>query len=608
MPSKITPPGQTKSWNRIGSPPAISNLVITIDEFSSPVTIVQFAINFEGTSTEWLNAPDNPYGYITHDGSTGNLQLFLQNLDLLANGTYKANIIVDFMNDDGLVRTLNAEIYLILSGLLPTQITTDKLTYNVVYNRDNDTLTGDSLVSIVNNTDPILLKFWQNSEVFAPAENFTNSFTLAEDSGNPFATNTQLPETGNFALPAKILRQTGEFISGFTINLLVIDGGIFVQPEKLDFEVFKAPGYEKSQTLSITNPLGIDFEVTAFPDWLTLDSTSGNTDKTITVTTNTSTKSLGKYTGIIKFEFNDKFIDVPVTLDLKGFIIIDETKDFCLDLPEVIISKKTAGANFVKIKVTATYTVLGIAQVFEKTYLQAYFKNKVLFGLGEKLHRHFPRIKKHFFDEDETVIMQKINATIKVEELDINRTAVFEQTVSNIKLFPGKKPTAYPLLSSAIYRKKNANAILFTSKVDGNHVDLKITDVSDLPSQVSFYDFPKTYAPVHVQWENQNLCPEWFTFTGDYKITPDFNHIYARNIFNAQNEKYDVTKVKTLTINTGLFLSKERALMTEIIESKLSFLKIEGKIYRAFNITKKNVEVDSTEELIARDLEFIIVE
>ena len=57
-----------------------------------------------------------------------------------------------------------------------------------------------------------------------------------------------------------------------------------------------------------------------------------------------------------------------------------------------------------------------------------------------------------------------------------------------------------------------------------------------------------------------------------------------------------------------MMLAAERLLVSEMIESKISFIKIEGKIYRCFNVTKKNVDIDSTEELVARQLEYIIVE
>lgn len=615
MPSKINPIMQTKTWNRVGSPPAVTNLLITIDEFVDPVAVVMFQLNYTNSSVEWLSAPDNPYGYISHNGSSGRLQLVLQNLDLMDNGSFEAVVQIDFENSEGgHVTTLYAYVNLVLSGVVPNTIATDKATYELVFNRATDELTGDVAVGINNNTESLLLKFWQNGSIFASAENFTTGFNLAENPAIPMATNPALPETGSVTIPAKILKQTGEFVSGFNINLVIVDGGITVQPESLYFEVFKGSS-GKSAVLTVTNPLGVDFTVTAFPAWLTLDDEDGNTSQNITVMTETGRLPVGTYSGIIRFEYNSNFLEIPVTLDLKAFIIIDESKDFCLDLPPVKVNRKSEGAKFVRIIMTAVYKVLGVTSTFEKVYQTPYFLDVASFELGEKLHRHFPRAKRHFFDETSLNFMENIVASIKVDELNANLEVLFTESASGIKLFPGKKPLAYPLLSNFIHRKKNEGAIIFTSIVDGETVELTKTAESALvnplilgTTQINFYDFPKSYAPVHVQWENQNLSPEWFTFTGDYKISPDYNHVYARNIFNAQNEKYDFSKVKTLTIDTGMMLAVERLLVSEMIESKISFIKIEGKIYRCFNITKKNVEIDSTEELIARSLEYIIVE
>lgn len=610
---KVTPKTQTIFWDRTGIPPNFE-----IETSSSNAESVYFSINFINTAVKWLEFTDYEGltdGYLYKFYTFENLVGTLKNTLDLPSGTYKAKIVFTFSKAGNPVNAvIEVEVTLILSGYSPDSISTDKSVYNLTYNRSTNELTGETAVGIINNTAPIELKFWQNGNIFASAENFTTGFNLAENPAIPMATNPALPETGSVTIPAKILKQTGEFVSGFNINLVIVDGGITVQPESLYFEVFKGSS-EKSGVLTVTNLLGVDFTVTEFPAWLILDDVAGNTSQNINVTTETDLLPVGNYTANIKFEFNDDFLLIPITLDLKVFIIIDESKDFCLDLPPVKVNRKSEGAKFVRITMTAVYKVLGATSTFEKVYQTPYFLDVASFELGEKLHRHFPRAKRHFFDETSLNFMENIVASIKVDELNANLEVLFTESASGIKLFPGKKPVGYPLLSNFIHRKKNEGAIIFTSVVGGEIVQLTKTAESVLinplvlgNTQINFYDFPKSYAPVHVQWENQNLAPEWFTFTGDYKISPDYNHVYARNIFNGQNEKYDFSKVKTLTIDTGMMLAVERLLVSEMIESKISFIKIEGKIYRCFNITKKNVEIDSTEELIARSLEYLIVE
>ena len=606
----IIPKNQIAYFNRQSIVPALQNLQVHV---YNPESLVLINVNYIGTEVEWLDLTgqieNDPLMLLQDLSGDATVQLALINLDGLSGNYYVAEI---NFKVGGITYTHKVELY--LSGTV-TLITTDKTTYNLVYDRSTDTLSGDTLVTILNNTEADLLKFWQNGNIFEAAENFTDNFTLSENSDIPLASNPALPATGNVTIPAKILKQTGEFLSGFTINLLVIDGGISVTPENLYFEIFKAPGNEKSSTLSVVNPLAIDYEITEYPTWVTLDSTTGNSDKIFTVTTETSAINSGIYSGIIKFEYDGKFIDIPVTLDLKTFIDIDETTEFCLDLPEVIISKKNEDAKFVRITLSATYLVLGVTTLFQKVYALPYFLDQAKFGMGEKLHRHFPRIKDHFFNVNNLDLLSKIDSAIKVEELDADRQPIFEQSATGIKLFPGKKPAGYPFLTNYIFRKKNKDSIIFSSLVVADKIEMSKILEKNLSNpliasiqEIRFWDYPKVFNPVHVQWENQNLVPEWFTFTGDYTISPEFNQVYARSIFNAQNEKYDVTKIKTLNIDTGLILAKERPLIEEMIESKISFIKIGSKVYRCFNITKKMTLESSKEELLSNDLEYLIVE
>lgn len=602
---------QSVNWNRADPFPGFMD--INIVSYAGADSL-RFDLTYINTAVKWLKIGGQvDVGYLD-PWDTNPVAVDVDFLNDLPNGQYKAAVIFSWTPVEGNDFVLRGEFIINITGTPPNQIATDKNPYNLVYNRSTDELTGDLAVGIVNNDDDIELKFWQNGNIFAAAENFTTGFNLAENPAIPMATNLALPETGSVAIPAKILKQTGEFVSGFNINLVIVDGGITVQPESLYFEVFKGSP-EKSAVLNVTNPLGADFQVTEFPEWLILDDVAGNTSQNINVTTETDLLPVGNYTANIKFEFNDDFLLIPVTLDLKAFIIIDETKDFCLDLPPVKVNRKSTDAKFVRITMTAVYKVLGVTSTFEKVYQMPYFLDVASFELGEKLHRHFPRIKDHFFNENNLDLLSKIDSAIKVEELDADRQPIFEQSATGIKLFPGKKPAGYPFLTNYIFRKKNKDSIIFSSLVVADKIEMSKILEKNLSNpliasiqEIRFWDYPKVFNPVHVQWENQNLVPEWFTFTGDYTISPEFNQVYARSIFNAQNEKYDVTKIKTLNIDTGLILAKERPLIEEMIESKISFIKIGSKVYRCFNITKKMTLESSKEELLSNDLEYLIVE
>ena len=125
---------------------------------------------------------------------------------------------------------------------------------------------------------------------------------------------------------------------------------------------------------------------------------------------------------------------------------------------------------------------------------------------------------------------------------------------------------------------------------------------------VNLYNFPDTFRPIHMQWENQNLVPEWFTFTGDYSISSDFTHLASKNVLSSLMQKFDTTKIKKLNINTGFILQNEIAMLEEMIISRRAFIKIEGKVYECYNVTTKLALHSTSQNIIERDLEFIIVE
>ena len=117
--------------------------------------------------------------------------------------------------------------------------------------------------------------------------------------------------------------------------------------------------------------------------------------------------------------------------------------------------------------------------------------------------------------------------------------------------------------------------------------------------------FPDQNRQNFIQFLNNNLVPEWFVFSGKYKITDDFEHVY--DTFQIDGQKYDTTEIQKLTIETGFVLKEESTLIKEIIKSKLSFLKLEGEIYRSFCISTKLVELEAELNLINYELEFLIV-
>ncbi|MEC5156680.1 hypothetical protein [Chryseobacterium sp. MP_3.2] len=611
--SRLTPASQSMTWDVTGPEPSISDISVIVIE-TKEVLYVQYSLQFVATSVNWLIATGITGSYLDFNGAGANLPLDFQNLNSLTPGVYKCNVIIEFSNDVEYVRTLTSEITLTVTGTLG--ITTDQPTYNAVFNRADNSLSGDTLVTILNNTVPKVLSFWQPSNLFEPKTGFTGSFSLEDNLTLSIASNPALPVTGTVNHQCKLLGPSSEFIAGFAINLLILDeNGIGVQPSSLAFEVIKNTT-EKTAVLSVINPLGIAFTVET-PLWLVPSVSGGSASADITLTTSTSSLNPGTHAGIVKIVFAGGFIEVPVNLLLKQFISNNWIeRNFCLDASPLYFTKINEAAKFVRTTMTATYVVNGVTSVFNQVYIVRYINDVAFFDLGKKLHTYFPRFQQHLFDlVAEIPFMQIIVADLILEELDEEYAVLLSENLNGSKFFPGSRPKMFPLFSNYEFRKKNKGSQYFVSAAEDdtvftNKIPPTVADetlVFDAKT-LKLYQYPAVFKPVHVQWENQNLVPEWFTMTGEFTISADFAHITAKNVLNSLLQKFETSKIKRLQINTGFILKEELELMEEFIDSRTAFLGIEDKIYRCFNVTSKMVLANSSESIIQRDLEFLIVE
>ena len=604
----VTPLSQNINWNRGEAMPAISSLLLK----STNAEVVEVSVQFVGTSVQWITVNGNSENYFFIDDflSSETLVLTAQNLDQLPNNNYKAVFQVIFSKSDGADKLVTSEVNLTLSGSYGAQ--TDKSIYNVIFNRINNTLTGDTTININNNPEAKLLKFWQPSDVFQPKSDFTDGFLLEDNILQSIATNPNIPLSGTFTHLCKILGPGDAYQCNFEIDMVVFnDSGIVVKQELFEFEVIKNQS-EKSANLSILNPLGLDFEIEA-PDWLSLSLYSGDDSADISVSTTTADLQAGIYNGFVKVIYDSGESSIPITLNLKEFIKIEESQ-FCLDFTPIKFTRINENGAYVKIFASALYTVMGVETLFEQSFIVPYINDQGVFDIGAKLHSYFPRYKKDLFDVQTSVeFMKPIDCSLIISELDVDYKELLVNDVINVKLMPGKEPKLYPIFSNYGFRNVKGNSEIYVAHYEVDSVLVgkihpengKIELGENL---IQLYTFPKSYQPIHIQWENSNLVPEWFTFAGGYTINSEFTHTASKNVLNSLIEKFETTKIKKLSLNTGFMLRHELDLLEEMIMNKTVFIKIEGKIYECYNSTAKLQLQTSTDNVIDRDLEFIIIE
>lgn len=609
------------TWNANQEMPLANNLLLNLQYYLVSNPSISFDIHYLQPVVPWLGliGPSvNANSITVAGGLIKNLTIQLSTgISDFPNGVYEAEIVFQasakYMNNISVYDISSYYVTLTISNNDSASIKVDKLQYNVFFNRSANTLSGETLVSILNNTTPIQLKFL--AENFATKNNLIDTFNI-ENFG--IEDNLSLPAQGNVNILGGLFKADNSRIANVNINLAIgLNSDIFVDKISLTFNINKATPQTANDSIYITNPESKTFEITT-PDWLIITVFNGmNSSGFIKLTTVSSANiSGGVHTGNVVITYENKIITIPVVLTVVSFSSFQVTTKFSLDIPEIFFNRMNAAARLVRVTISARYNLAGVETIKENVYAQPYVNEKALFRISDKIHSQFPRYKSDLFSiENDFELMKNSIIDLKFEELDVNYTVLMTETISNLKFFPGKEPKGNPLLSNFLYRKKNKKSVFFNSKIEGESIIVEKVEITDNIDElaygnntVKYYELPRNYNSIDLQFENENLAPEWFTFTGEYKITAEFSHTYAKNIFKAQNEKFDSTKTKMLTLNTGFFIKQELYLLEKLVESKLVFMKINEKVYRCFSTTQKLILDDSTEELLDRDLEFLIIE
>ncbi|MBP7356974.1 MAG: hypothetical protein KA871_02555, partial [Cloacibacterium sp.] len=321
--------------------------------------------------------------------------------------------------------------------------------------------------------------------------------------------------------------------------------------------------------------------------------------------------------------------------------------NFCLDKKLMKFYKIDEAGVFVRALLTITFRTPTETKTVERSYVLPYFEGKAEMDIGAKIQTYFLKYIKNILAEanvsqyfNQKVWYYPVSVTGTVEELDADYNIKNSETLTEIKFFAGKKPLGYPVLTNNLVRRRSADSKVIFSFISGvtniNDFGANFTSYAVVPDKVAvalkteiadqlftwpsvkqfnigvnpikIITLPNNNQTVNVAFYNSNLVPDWLTITGDFKISDDYTHTISRNVISGNEEKFDTEKTKNLTINSGFILRTELPVLEELAESKLIFLEIAGKYYKGILTTNKIGKEDSTEELISRDLEFLITE
>ncbi|KFF24779.1 hypothetical protein [Chryseobacterium vrystaatense] len=596
------------------------------------------------------------YEFVNGSGSFNkNAFIKFKDLELLGAGSYPIEIFFTYYgvnNEIGYYLNEASAFFTLNIQGIPESIITDKNEYNLIYNRQNNSLTGDLNIKIIGNVNNSPMRFFNNLEIFKNVDPIVNNSLVLEEK-SPLISNSNLPIEGEYEISSAIFKKIvgGPYVNvkSFLINLIVVNGDMMITPKSLNFSLLQSAGEIKEEVLKVINPYNKAFTIEG-PYWLEFSINSGSQSAEVIISTlNSSNLPIGELSDNILIKYEDKTISIPVSLSVISFIFLSgiETYNFCLDDKIINFIKRELSSRYVRSTLSIKFQSEDKTINMEVPLTVPYYNEKASFDLGAKIHQYFLRLKKSILKEekkpdkfDNKLWIYPAEVKILVEELDVDYNVVHSENVAAIHFYPGKKPAAFPLLSNNLIKQRVAGSkyifayiqgLILPNKIgigtpnvlaDGLVTRVKIEDDEDKiifprkkifqiteDKQLVYYTIPNNGPHViNLQYENQNLCPESFSFTGHLKKTPEYSHVYDQNVLSSVKEKYDVTKITTWTINTGFILEKCTQIIDEIIMSKLCYVEIDNKVYRGFVIAQKIVAADSSLELIQFDLDFILLE
>lgn len=571
-----------------------------------------------------------------------NLTISFQNLSNLSVGVHQIDIMIEAYGIDGLGNEVFVEDSGIQNIIIPVKLTvlsgtsfnTDKNTYNVIFNKADNSISGDSRVVVYSDADVIASSadsWLQTTQTSGASERYLN-----------FISNTSLQAlvVGNFSSSLVITRDTTS--KTVTVNFQIINDAtqFYVSPQNLSISLQKSLAENKTYNIQISNPNNLSILVDLKPDFIDSAIINGNV---LTITTkNSSLLALGNYSGSIILKAGAVEKSVAINLSVIELITHDFKSDpyfFALDKNKIEIKKTNTASSRVKMVLDMYFQGFGEQFQESQSYTFPFFKGSVVIYPGEEIQDFFIKAIDYVRTSNPQYQYHLAVVNMKFYELSDTDAIVSTFNLDNILFAPGKKPKCFPIFTDFAIRSTYSNSL----------INLSVDKLSEKDVIVDFYDQYQTAKPnfvqsatvecyqlqrnqfkialkksaiisqniklipipdvgeiVHIEWENQNLVSDWFSAVLKVKETTEFeNFIGESNRY--KEEKFDSSYSKPITVNSGWILEEEIDLISDLLRSRICILHYNNKKVKVFPIGKKNEMKDSENNKFSMDLEFKIL-
>lgn len=454
----------------------------------------------------------------------------------------------------------------------------------------------------------------------------------------------------------RIEKEGGFFIDGnlypFKIAVTVVGNpkGFGVSPWSYSFSLAKENQDRGSGIIEIRNPNRLQFEVSASSDKIAVGAIENQGGEVVKIPIRTKSSEeldVGSFREqiVIKSSQGSERV-IPVYLSVKKELEMEE-RDlyFCKDKDLLEVRAKGDG-DYMEMQLKIQFSGYGQQKGVLQRYEYAFFQQKVKIDIGEKVQDFFegiPNLRSLILNETRDITVYPLYKAAVVDVVLVERSLNGDEKASyelkGLRYLPGKKPKCYPYLTQATLRSTYPESMVSLSalvkdirsqqlvKIVSDRVRLtevredyevgnfsflrNVADIRYSPTSIITYKGlslePKPGSndrPILGIFENQNQCPDWFSFAGEWEGHVEYQHQIGEHLLSRERYKARVEEKRTFKLNTGWIFAEEIAVLWELVRSEQCFLKIQGEWVKVIPISQKPLSYDSTRNLHSYVVEF----
>ena len=423
-----------------------------------------------------------------------------------------------------------------------------------------------------------------------------------------------------------------------------------VSPWSYTFVLVKEKQERGEGIIEIRNPNLLQFEARASSDKITLSPIENQGGEVVRIPIHTKSSQeldVGSFREqiVIKSSQGSERV-IPVYISVKKELeMVERDIYFCKDKDLLEVRAKGDG-DYMEMQLKIHFSGYGQEKEVTQRYEYVFFQGKVKIDIGEEVQDFFegiPNLHSLTLNETRDITVYPLYKAAVVDVVLVERALRGEEKaryeLKGLRYLPGKKPKGYPYLTESLLRSTYPDSMVSLSgllkdireqqlvKIVSDRVRLtevredyevgnfsflrSVADIRYSPTSIITYKGlslePKPKSndrPISGIFENQNQCPDWFSFAGEWEGHVEYQHQIGEHLLSRERYKERVEEKRTFKLNTGWIFAEEIAVLWELVRSEQCFLKIQGEWVKVIPISQKPLSYDSTRNLHSYVVEF----